>query len=157
MHVNTNGHIQIYVRIYIYECVLSVASLQFQVCLTHCSLHKSNFTEQFLQTSSWNFRVSNKFEIYVYNKMIYVPDGLLGNGSTHYWPPGSSYTLGSNGHIKQKYWLFMWINIQACSFLRIWTKSSTESPLLSCKYCIFPLISTRVSGYSQVILLGMSH
>ena len=45
------------------------------------------------------------------------------------------------------------LNIQACSFLMFWNRGCTQSLVVSCKYWVVPLISTRVSGKSQVILL----
>ena len=44
------------------------------------------------------------------------------------------------------------LNIQACSFHVFWNTGCTQSLVVSCKYWVVPLISTRVSGYSQVIL-----
>ena len=45
------------------------------------------------------------------------------------------------------------LNIQACSFNVFWNSSRTQTLLVSCRYWVVPLISTRVSGYSHVILL----
>ena len=44
------------------------------------------------------------------------------------------------------------LNLQACSFLMFWNSGCTQSPVVSCKYWVVPLISTRVSGYSHVML-----
>ena len=49
------------------------------------------------------------------------------------------------------------LNIQACSFLMFWNRGCTQSPVVSCNYWVVPLISTRVSGYNQVILLRIHH
>ena len=43
------------------------------------------------------------------------------------------------------------LNIQACSFLMFWNGGCTQSLVVSCKYWVVPLISTRVSGYSQIL------
>ena len=45
------------------------------------------------------------------------------------------------------------LNIQACSFIMFCNRLSIQSLLVSCKYWVVILISTRVSGYSQAILL----
>ena len=45
------------------------------------------------------------------------------------------------------------LNIQACSFHMLWNTGRTQFLVVSCKYWVIPPISTRVSGYSQVILL----
>ena len=45
------------------------------------------------------------------------------------------------------------LSIQACSFDIFWNRGCTQSLVVSCKYWVGPLISTRVPGYSQVILL----
>ena len=45
------------------------------------------------------------------------------------------------------------LNIQACSFFMFWNWGCTESLVVSFKYWVVPLIPTRVSDYSQVILL----
>ena len=97
--------------------------------------------------------------------------GSSDNSSTRYWPPGSLHTLEAGSYIKERGWLFMWIkilclkqiyqlmnyyelpNIQACSFLMFGIRGCTQSLVASCKYWVVSLISTRVSGYSQAILL----
>ena len=43
------------------------------------------------------------------------------------------------------------LNLHACSFYALWNRDCTQSLVVSCKYWIVPLVSTRVSGYSQVI------
>ena len=48
------------------------------------------------------------------------------------------------------------LNIQACTFLMFWNRGCTQSLVVSCKYWVIPLISTRISGYRQVILLAES-
>ena len=45
------------------------------------------------------------------------------------------------------------VNIQACSFIMFCNRLCTQSLLVSYKYWVVLLISTRVSGYSQAILL----
>ena len=45
------------------------------------------------------------------------------------------------------------LNIQARQFIVFWDKGCTQSIVVSRKYWVVPLISTKVSGYSQVILL----
>ena len=45
------------------------------------------------------------------------------------------------------------LNIQACLFNMFWNKRCTQCLAVSCKYWVVPLMSNRVSGYSQVILL----
>ena len=45
------------------------------------------------------------------------------------------------------------LNIKACSFHVLEWGLHTQSLVASCKYWVAPLISTRVSDYSQVILL----
>ena len=47
------------------------------------------------------------------------------------------------------------LNIQACSFHVVWNWGYTQSLVVSCKYWVVPLVSTRVSGYSQIILLWL--
>ena len=49
------------------------------------------------------------------------------------------------------------LNIKACSFKVFGNLVSTQSLVVSCKYWLIPLISTRVSGYCQAILLGEIH
>ena len=44
------------------------------------------------------------------------------------------------------------LNIQACSFNVLRNRGHTQSLVVSWRYWIFPLISTRVSGYRHVIL-----
>ena len=48
---------------------------------------------------------------------------------------------------------YEFLNIQACSFHVVWNKGCTQSLVVSCKYWVVLLVYTRVSGYSQVILL----
>ena len=45
------------------------------------------------------------------------------------------------------------LNIETGSFLMFWNRGYTQSLVVSCKYWVVPLISTRVSGFGQVILL----
>ena len=45
------------------------------------------------------------------------------------------------------------LKLQDCSFQVFWNRGCTQSLVASCKYWIVHLISTRCSGYSQVILL----
>ena len=49
---------------------------------------------------------------------------------------------------------YEFLNIQACSFRVFWNKGCTQSLVVSWKLWAVPLICTRVSGYSQVILLA---
>ena len=48
---------------------------------------------------------------------------------------------------------YEFLNIQACSFHVVWNRGCTQSLVVSCKYWVVLLVYTRVSGYSQVILL----
>ena len=98
------------------------------------------------------------------------------------WPPGLLHTLGAGNKgigffVKSTYsQVYAWccnyaknytvkdmpinnhdhLNIHACSFNMFWNKGCTQSLVVSCKYMywVVPLISTRVSGYSQVIPLA---
>ena len=45
------------------------------------------------------------------------------------------------------------LNIETCSFHVVWNRGCPQSLVVSCKYWVVPLVSTRISGYSQVILL----
>ena len=47
-------------------------------------------------------------------------------------------------------------NIQDCSLIMFWNGNCAQSLVVSCKWWVVPLISTRVSDYIQVILLGNS-
>ena len=44
------------------------------------------------------------------------------------------------------------LNIQAWSFHVVWNRDCAQSLVASCKCWVVPLVSTRVSGYSQVII-----
>ena len=46
------------------------------------------------------------------------------------------------------------LNIQACSFQVVLKRVCTQSLVVSCKCWVDPLVFTRISGYSQVILLA---
>ena len=92
--------------------------------------------------------------------------GTSDNGSTHYRMPGSLHTLGTGD---QRDCLFIWIKILCIEYILwriLWAFKHTglfifyvleqalhRISMVSCKYWVVPLISTRVSGYSQVILL----
>ena len=39
------------------------------------------------------------------------------NDSTGFWPPGLLHTLGADGHIKQRDWLFMWIQFFCIDYI----------------------------------------
>ena len=45
------------------------------------------------------------------------------------------------------------LNIQVCSPDVFWNRGRTQSLVVNCRYWVVPLISTRDSGYSHVILL----
>ena len=45
------------------------------------------------------------------------------------------------------------LNIETCSFHMVWNRDCPQSLVVSYKYWAVPLVSTRTSGYSQVILL----
>ena len=44
------------------------------------------------------------------------------------------------------------LNIHACSFHIVWCTGWTQSLVVRCKYWVVPIVSTRASDYSQVIL-----
>ena len=48
------------------------------------------------------------------------------NDSTGFWPPGSLHTLGADGRIQQKDWLFMWIEILCIEYI-LWGIPTIES------------------------------
>ena len=48
------------------------------------------------------------------------------NDSTSLWPPGSLHTLGTDGHIQQRDWLFMWIKILCIEYI-LWGIPTIES------------------------------
>ena len=45
------------------------------------------------------------------------------------------------------------LNIQSCSFLMPWCRGCTHSLAVSSHCWVVPLVSSRVSGYNQVVLL----
>ena len=44
------------------------------------------------------------------------------------------------------------LNLQACSFNMFYNSGCTQSLVVGCKYWVVPLISTRIWGYSLIIL-----
>ena len=90
--------------------------------------------------------------------------GSNDNSSTHYWPPGTYFVKNTYNWV----WCFKYHkrniakdvpmnnykvpNIQACSFHVVWNRGCTQYLVVNCKYWVDSLVSTRVSGYSEVIL-----
>ena len=48
------------------------------------------------------------------------------------------------------------LDVQACLFM-FWNRGCTQYLVVSCRYWVVSLISTKVSGYSQIILFPLSH
>ena len=51
---------------------------------------------------------------------------------------------------------YEFLNTQACSFNEFWNRGCTHSLVASHRYWVVPLISTRFSGYSHIILLKLA-
>ena len=59
-------------------------------------------------------------------------------------------------HVFMNDYMYVPLNAQDCSFLMFWNRGCTQTLVVSRKYWVLPLMSTKVSGYSQVILFGSS-
>ena len=59
-------------------------------------------------------------------------------------------------YVPMNNYMFELLNIRACSFIMFRNLGCSQSLVVSCKYWVVPLIFTRVSGYSRVILLESS-
>ena len=60
------------------------------------------------------------------SQMAFTWERSSDNDSSGFWPPGSLHTLGEDGHILQRDWLFMWIKILCIEYI-LWGIPTIES------------------------------